>query len=86
MRDTHGHRFGAKGRLSDRHGSLAGKTEKDLRIVDFNRHVVLAEPGDDLVAGRADVVGVFAPEGREALDQAPGLGQGDVGEGVRDFR
>jgi hypothetical protein len=53
--------------------------------MDFNWDAVLSQAGDDLVAGGADVVGVLAAQGREALDEGPGLIERDVGEGGGDF-
>jgi hypothetical protein len=46
--------------------------------MDFHRDAVLSKPGDDFVACNADVVGVFATEGGEALDEGPGLVERDI--------
>ena len=52
--------------------------------MDFDGHLVLSEARDDFVAGGADVVRVFAAKRREALDERPGLVEGDVGQGGGD--
>jgi hypothetical protein len=52
--------------------------------MDLHRDTQSTESPDDLVACSPDVVRVLAAERREALDERPGLVEGDSGEGCGD--
>jgi hypothetical protein len=54
--------------------------------VHFDGDAKPAETRHDFVAGRSDVVRMFAAKGRKALDQSPGLVEGNIGEGCLKVR